>query len=104
MWYHYLWWVPLTIIIYFGYGWLSTKNNTSDSFRWLVAIYLYGGLFQIWAFVSKVSQNLIFDALLFDSLMAISFLTAVLIIKGTLPTFYQGLGVVLCVIGFLMIR
>ena len=97
-------WIPLVFIFYFIYGWLSYKNSSTANNLWFWVIYLYGAIFQLWAFVSKFSKNIVLDALVYDLVMAISLYCALLFFKNTMPTIPQIIGIVLCIVGLLLIR
>jgi len=104
MWYHYLWWVPLACIFYIGYAWLTIKNNVSHDLKWMWILYGYGAIIQLWAIVSKVSKNLMFDNFLYDFLMTVSIATVFIFMRNLTPTPLQISGLILCIIGLSLLR
>jgi hypothetical protein len=102
---HYLWWIPLVIIYYVGYAWLSVKNNeSSTTLNWFMILYLYGGIIQIWVIVSRFSKNIFFDALLYDFVLITSQNVALIYFSNTKFSITQTIGVILATLGLLMIR
>lgn len=103
-WTSYFFWVPLVAIFYFTYGLMSYKNNSSTGMFWFWLLYLYGGIVQLWAFVSKISKNVVFDSFLYDLTMMLSLCLGLMICRGVMPTIYQLIGVVLCLVGLVLLR
>jgi hypothetical protein len=99
-----LFWVPLVCIFYFSYGLISYKNNTTTGMFWFWILYAFGGIIQLWAFVSKVSINIVFDSFLYDLCMMLSLCGGLIISRGIMPSFIQFVGVVLCLIGLVLLR
>jgi hypothetical protein len=104
MWYNYLWWIPLVVLFYVGYALLSLKNNASSDLKWLFLLYAYGGFIQLWAIVSKISKNLIFDNFLYDFLMTLSVAVTLVIMKSAVLTPVQICGIFICIIGLVLLR
>jgi hypothetical protein len=105
MWWMSRWfWIPMVCVFYFIYGLLSYKNNSSDNMMWFWFLYAFGGVIQLWAFVSKVSKNIIFDSFLYDLCMMLSLSFAIIVVRGILPTPLQFVGVACCLIGLMLLR
>lgn len=102
---HYLWWIPLVAFYYAGYAWLSVKNNAnSTSLNWFLILYLYGGAIQIWVIVSRLSKNIVFDAILYDFVLIVSQNIALIYFSDTKLSITQTIGMILATLGLLMIR
>ena len=99
-----LFWVPLVCIFYFVYGLISYKNNVTQGMFWFYVLYVFGGIIQLWVFVSKISNNIMFDSFLYDLCMMLSLCCALIVFRGIMPSFMQFMGVILCLIGLLLLR
>jgi len=100
---HHLWWVPLVGLYYWIAGYLSYKNNTVESKGWLIGLYLFG-LVQLWPFVSRVSKNLIVDAMIYDFLIVFIGTMSVLYISGKSFSVSQWAGLFLAIVGILLVQ
>ena len=98
-----LWWVPLVLVYYGFYAWLSRQNNLHGG-KWLAFMVLCG-MVSLWVLVSRYSKNLIRDGLLYDSLMLFA-QNFVWILMGVAAGFgiRQWAGVALMVVGFYLLR
>jgi len=90
---HYLWWIPSVILMYMGFAWLSIKSQELGGiYFWILAFMPV----PLWALVTRVSNNLLTDGLIYDIGMILGF-TSGLIILGASSGFsvyqYMGLGV-----------
>ncbi|UCH72519.1 MAG: hypothetical protein JSW62_02950 [Thermoplasmatales archaeon] len=107
-WLHYLWWIPIVFFYYIGYGWVSRKSSIDEtawySSKWFWFLILMGAC-PWWAIVSRITNNIIFDAFLYDMLMLIGFYM-VMIIMGAGEKFCstQWIGVGLTFVGFILMR
>jgi len=107
---HYLIWVPALIIYIFFYGWLSIKNNQYADIvwyqsKWFWICFVYGAICPFWVFISRTSKNLIFDGMLYDVLLFVTFVCA-MIFFGKAESFnrYQWIGVLLVTAGFFLLH
>jgi len=102
--YHYFWWPLAAIVYYYLYSWMSYKNNV-DGGSWFWIMFIFGSLCPLWLIVSRISKNILFDGILYDNIM---FLTYV----GTMLYLGQGdgfgsckwLGLTFVVIGSIMLK
>ena len=101
----YLFWITFTFIYYAIYGVVAHKNNTIGGNFWLVATYLCGALCPLWLIVSKYSKNLVFDGLLYDIVILLSYVAAMFYV-GRLESFgpFNYFGVFLLVIGMILVK
>jgi len=100
---HYLWWIPLVALYYWIAGYLSYKNNTVDGKQWLIFLYIFG-LVQLWPFVSRVSKNLIVDAMIYDFLIVFVGTMSVLYISHKSFTITQWIGLLCAIFGILLVQ
>jgi len=63
-------WIPLAIIFNVVQAFLSTKVASDKMFFFLIWAW---GTLPVWALVAKYSKNLFFDAVLYDSIIIISY-------------------------------
>lgn len=99
------WWVVAVIVVYSIQAFLSKRNN-GDTATFTTALLLYlSGIIPIWTIVSRYSKNLVFDGLLFDSLLMLSF-TGTMFLLGAAQHFttHQIIGVVMVVVGLIAIK
>ena len=95
-------WIPIVIIYYAIYTYLSKQYNESGSC--LIPIVLINCL-PVWLLVAKWSKNLIFDALLYDMLMFfVGGVTLLLCGSGNNLNLHQWIGLVLIVGGFILMK
>lgn len=97
-------WIPAVIIYYIICAVLSKRLNDDGSWRHffsLIGLQAFG----LWPWVARYSQRLIFDGLLFDAVIFVTYLTT-LIILGAGEDFstiqWIGCGVVFA--GMLMLK
>lgn len=100
----YLIWVPLIIAFYSYYAYISKLNNDSSGYRLIIWIMILGA-FPGWAIVSRFSKNLLFDGMLYDNIMFLTYV-ATMILLGVhhklLPHQWVGIGAV--VVGSILMR
>ncbi len=95
-------WVPVTVLIYLFQAWLTVKNNTEGG-KWF---WIFGlvSLFTPWFIVSKYSKNLMFDAVIFDCILILSFGIGLLYFTKSKLSLEQLLGIVLIGFGIYMFK
>ncbi|MHA1437960.1 MAG: hypothetical protein ACTSPD_10320 [Promethearchaeota archaeon] len=102
---HYFWWIPAVALMYLWQAFLSQKVNVSAShWKWFALLWM-AGCIPLWTFVAKVTQNMMFDALLYDVIMTVAFIVG-LIIFGACKSFclIQWIGVSIVTIGLILIK
>jgi len=100
----YLLWIPIEIVAYAVYTWLSYKNNLIGG-RWLMWMFLFGTICQPWLIASSVSKNLYFDGILYDFIMILTFIVTMAFLghgKSFSPANWAGIG--LAIIAFILIK
>jgi hypothetical protein len=102
---HYLWWIPLAIIYYAVLAWSWKKVNDYGTINWILMSYAIGALCPIWIIVAKYSKRLMFDGMLYDVIMFMTFVL-VMIFLGTGNKFelHNWIGVGLVALGFILMR
>lgn len=100
----YLSWVPIAILFYMGYAWITKQNNELGG-NWLYILYIYGAFGQIWPLVSRYSKNLLIDGFIFDTIIIAAYVST-LIYLGAGESFnkIQWCGAGLALIGILMMK
>lgn len=99
---HYLWWIPMVALAYIGYAWMSKQSHDLGGiYFWLLAFVPT----PFWAIVTRVSNNLIVDSLIFNLVMGVSF-TIGLILLGVSSSFsiHQYIGLGLALSGLLVMK
>jgi len=67
-----LYWIPVVIIYYVLYAALSHHSNESG--EWRHTAYLFGmQLFAIWPLVARYSSNLVYDGIVYDFIVVMTF-------------------------------
>ena len=103
---HYLWWVPCIIIYYTIMAWMTKQNNDlGGTWPWSWKLYVYGALCPWWVLVSCVSKNIIFEALLNDIILALTFtITFYFLGAGEEFSIRNWVGVAVVIIGFVLVK
>lgn len=100
----YLAWVPIAIIFYIGYAWI-TKQNSDIGGKWIYILFIYGALGQIWPFVSRYSKNLFFDGFVFDFIIITAYASTLIYLgEGSSFNKLQWAGSILVLIGLVMMK
>jgi len=101
---HYFWWIPLCIVGFAVHAWLSKMNNELGG-KWLWITLGWGALFQVWVIVSRISKNLVFDAMLYDNILFLTYtLTLVFLGCGQKFSLAQWSGLCIIVLGSILMR
>jgi len=108
---HHAWWIPSVIAYYIGYSWLSKLTNDQGhvvpwyTSKHLWVTFAFGALCPFWVIVSRVSKNILFDGMLYDNIMFLTYITTLIVLKSGdkfLPHHWIGLGLV--VLGSVLMR
>ena len=98
-------WIPIAIIFYTAVAIFSKwANDESDTWRWVIVLFALNCV-GMWPLVAKYSKNLVFDGLLYDLLIFMTFYSVILLMgagKGFTPV--QWVACVMVVIGFIMLK
>lgn len=104
MWWHYALWVPTVVVYYVGYSWLSKQNNDIGG-KWFWFMFAYGAACPLWLIVSRISKNLLFDGVLYDNLMFLTYVGAMIFLGAhARMTAHQWVGLGLVVLGSVLLR
>lgn len=97
-------WIPFVILYYILFSWLSKQNNQHGG-SWILIMYVYGALWPGWIILSRLSKNLLFDGMLYDNIMFLTYaLTMIVLGAGTKFTIHQWVGIGLVIVGSVLIR
>ena len=90
-------WVPLVVLEYALVAYATYRTNVSGG-AWFYLMWAAGAL-PVWAFIAKHSKNVVFDGMLFDVLMTVTYTVAILAFTGSFsklgPMQYAGLLAIL---------
>jgi len=98
-------WIPVIILTSVLSSYFSTKINNDAGTRWFIASWCLG-LLPIWTVISKFSNNLVLDGMMFDILIFVSYAVALSIFTKT-HTFFmflQWCGFGLAIVGFFIMQ
>lgn len=98
-------WIPIVIMCCVISAILSYQLNENQNSRFYFWSLLISQILPLWTFVAWYSKNLIFDAILYDILILLSFNITFLCL-GTGKTFsiYQWCACVVILIGMIVLR
>jgi hypothetical protein len=99
---HYLWWIPSVIVTYVAIAWVSKQSQELGGiYFWLLAVVPI----PLWAFVTRVSSNLLIDGLIYDILIMTSF-SGGLLLLGVSSGFavHQYIGLVIAIAGIILMK
>jgi len=67
--------------------------------------FMWGAIFQLWTVVSRISKNIVFDAMLYDNIMFLSYVGALTLLGcGSKFVTHQWIGLVVVIIGSIIMR
>ena len=97
-------WVPLVIIAYTLVAIISKKANDTQEWSWIWMLYVLN-IVGIWPLLSKYSKNILFDGLLHDFIVFMTFY-GTLIIMGSASTFSttQWIATTMIILGFILFK
>jgi hypothetical protein len=99
------WWLPVLLLISFGYVFLSKANNESSGYKFILFMWFYGCATQLWPFVSKYSKRLLFDGMLYDVIFFASYTMFLILLTGTGKfSFVQYIGAAIIIVGFILLK
>ena len=95
-------WCPILIGVTLTNAWMSVKNNEKSG-SMVVPMFLTG-LIPLWIIVSSKSKNILFDALLYDSIIAVCYAIPIAILVSRPLSITNWLGVLLLTIGLVLVK
>ena len=102
---HYWAWLPLLAAYYVASAFLSQRMQGETGWKWFALNYAIG-LFPWWGMVARHSRDIVGDGLVFDAVMSVSYLTAILWVTHAWRTLsainLAGVGVMAA--GLLMLK
>ena len=99
---YYIIWVTSVMLWYGALAWMSYKSNDHGG-MWTWLTYIWGAACPIWAIMTRVSPNILRDAVMYDVTMFLAF-AVVMIVMGAASAFtlIQWIGLILCGIGIVL--
>lgn len=92
------------MLYYAGFSWLSKQNNDFGG-NWIYVLFLYSALCPMWVIVSRISKNILFDGMLYDNLMFLTYVGVMTCMGcGSKLVTHQWFGVILVIIGSMCMR
>ena len=98
-------WITTLILYMSTYAWLCFQNNLYKTPHWFVLSWLIT-IIPVWSVVSKYSNNLLFDSLLYDVVMVSTYtlVTAILMKDKLAFTTVNWIGMSVVIVGFIMMK
>jgi hypothetical protein len=95
-----IFWVIVLVILMTGSAYCSCQQNITGLKTWFFATWALG-LIPMWAIVSRYSKNIVADAVLYDTTVALVYYLALLAFTGQYSTirWWQVLGFVMAASG-----
>lgn len=100
----YFLWIPLTLCFNFLVCWISIRYNQVSFFKGYILFVLISWI-PTWSMASYFSKNLIFDGMLYNTIMIVS-APLIMMYLGQTKTFstVNYVGIVLTIIGLCLIK
>lgn len=95
-------WIPILISSIFFMSWVSCKSD--ESWNWFWLLFASGSLLQMWPWVARYSNRIVFDAILYDSLAVITWTFSLMFFSDTRFSLPQWIGTALVVSGLFLIQ
>jgi hypothetical protein len=101
---NYLWWPVLTVAFYSFHAYLSFQNKGATDVKSFMIVWVVGACFPLWAIISRYSKNLMFDAMVFDLLLMLSYAITFAILEQRTLSGVNIAGVGVAVVGLIMVK
>lgn len=101
---YYISWISLIIVFYIFYTYVSHQNNLHGG-KWMWILLLLG-IFPGWVIISRYSKNLMFDGMLYDVIMFLTYAVFIGFLTGQFLKFNwsQWIGFIMILTGFILMR
>ena len=97
-------WVPLIMVFYAVSAWITTKNNVQGGkWFWIACAY---GVVPTWQVISRYSTNIVFDSVLYDLIVTLTFGASLLYFSAATQKYVwwqAALGLAFAVLGLKLI-
>ena len=99
---YYFIWIPALIICSAIWALIAKISNDNPSSLWFYFLFLS---IPVWAFVVRISKNLLFDGLLYDFILTLSY-ALTFIYFGFAKDFsaYNWIGLLLALLGIILLK
>lgn len=98
-------WVPVVFVYYCFYNWIGWKNNKEHNTQFWTVLMFMCSFIPFWVFVSKHSKRILWDGMLYDLFLFLSFPFMMWILGETTNfTIKEWVGFVVIIIGFLILK
>ena len=100
---HHIWSIPVSIIFYIVFAWTSKKNSDCGG-RWFYIVWVINCI-PLWALVSRYSKNILFDGMLYDIILTLTYIFTMLYLGcGSSLSIVNKMGICIVIIGFIMMK
>ena len=100
---HHVWSVPVCIVFYIIFAWIS-KNNSEHGGKWFWWTWAWN-MVPLWAIVSKYSKNIMFDGMLYDVILMLTYVFTMIYLGADESfTTLNRIGIVVVITGFIMMK
>lgn len=96
-------WIPILIITSFIYGKLSYNINKFGE-NWVWVAIVYAAVIQPWPIIAKFSKNLVFDGLLYDVILTLTFAISMAYFSKHPFTTINYFGIFILVVGLILVK
>lgn len=97
------WWIPLTITIYACQAYFSQQNKHHGGI-WFYILWI-SGMIPLWGWVSKYSKDLLFDGMIYDVILFLSYaLTTIALGEGGDFGLKQWIALIVITFGFILLK
>lgn len=98
----YLIWIPALILLTMLWALIGKHVNENPNSPFFFFLFL---AIPVWSFICKYTKNLLFDSILYDSLMTIVYTgTFILLGAGSNLTMVQWIGCIISILGLLLMK
>lgn len=99
-------WVCVTVVLMFFSMYFSTKLNVTKEWKWFFVSWIFSCCTPIWTIIAKYSNDIIFDAALFDITIFVSCVMFLLILNRDLASVkpLEIVGILVMFIGLFLFK
>ena len=99
----YLIWVPILIIFQLIGAYFSNKLNLEHDKKWGIYMYMMG-LFPLWTIICRYSNNVVFDAILYDSIVIVTYSLSLIILTKINLNWINYVGLIMIFAGIFLFK
>lgn len=93
------------VCVHYGlYAYLSLKNNNAVNNTYAIYMFLLGCFGQYWIIVSRLSKNIIFDSIIYDLAIIISYFSVLIFFNQSTFSLFQKIGLAFVLLGLCLMH